>query len=351
VSGTALVVGATGAVALRLVERLLADGWTVVGLCRRPPATPSSARLVYVTADLFDVEACTRALRAAPPVSHVIYTARATHGETGTESIPENVAMLASTLDAVLPAARDLRHVHLVEGGKWYGLHLGPYPTPAREDDPRPSTPNFYHAQEDLLRERQQGQPWTWSASRPNILCDFAPGRARNLTAVVGVYAAILRELGQPLHFPGNAARWHALMEATDGTLLADAIRFLMTDARAANQAFNVSNGDVFRWERLWPRIAAHYGMRVGDVRHERLATFMRDKDAVWQRVVARFGLVPSTLDDVAAWPFGDFVFGMDHDIMSSTTRLREAGFHAVLDTEAMFLRQLAQYREARILP
>jgi nucleoside-diphosphate-sugar epimerase len=350
----ALVAGATGAVAMRLVERLLGEGWTVVGVCRRVPDAPPPDGLAYVAADLLDAEQGVRALRSCPlasRVTHVVYSARAPHGESGTESVPDNVAMLATTLDGVLPVARGLAHVHLVEGGKWYGMHLGPYPTPAREDDPRPATANFYHAQEDLLRERRRGMAWTWSASRPNILCDFAPGRARNLTSVLGAWAAVLRELGEPLHFPGTAARWHALMEATDATLLARAIRFIVTDERAANAAFNVTNGDAFRWERFWPRLAAHFGMPVGDVRPVSLASFMQDKDPVWQRVVQRFGLLPSRLGDVAAWPFGDFVFRLDHDILSSMTALRRAGFGDVVDTEAMLLRQLGQYRGARILP
>ncbi|GIK88245.1 MAG: hypothetical protein BroJett026_37260 [Betaproteobacteria bacterium] len=350
-SGTALVAGATGATAARLVERLLADGWSVVGLCRHPPAAPPGARLAYLQADLFDPASCTRALRAWRGITHVFHAARAKHGETGVESISENLAMFACVLDAVPGIAPDLRHVHLVEGGKWYGLHLGPIATPAREDDPRPAAPNFYHAQEDLLRERQRGQPWTWSASRPNFLCDYAPGRARNLTSVLGAYAAVLRELGHPLDFPGSAARWHALMEVTDATLLASAMTFLATDPRAANAAFNVTNGDVFRWRDVWPALARHFGMAVGEVRPVRLEAFMADKDAVWQQAVRRHGLQPSRLADVAAWAFGDFVFGLDHDIATSTARLRATGFRESVDSEAMFVGQLAAYRAARLLP
>lgn len=351
-SGKALVVGVTGAVALRLVERLLSDGWRVIGLCRYPPDPSPFVGVEFVRADLLDAADCARALRSRPDVTHVFYTARAKHGETGTESIPENVAMLAATLDALLPVARSLRHVHLVEGGKWYGLHLGPMlHVPAHEDDPRPATPNFYHAQEDLLRERQRGARWTWSASRPNILSDFVPGRARNLPPVIGAYAAVLRELGQPLHFPGSIARWQAMMEVTDATLLADAIAFVATQPRAANRAYNVSNGDVLTWARLWPRIAESFGMRVGDVGSSSFVASMGDQEPVWQRVVQRYGLVPSRLADVAAFAYGDFVFGLGHDLASSTARLRQAGFATTLDSEAMMLRQLASYRAAKILP
>jgi hypothetical protein len=47
-------------------------------------------------------------------------------------------------------------------------------------------------------------------------LVDFAPDRPRNVAAVVGAYAAICRELGVPLNFPGTDACWNSLSEATD---------------------------------------------------------------------------------------------------------------------------------------
>ena len=65
-----------------------------------------------------------------------------------------------SLLDAVEPETRGLEHVHLVQGTKYYGMHRGPFRTPAREDDPRPATPNFYYEQQDLLVERQRGRGW-----------------------------------------------------------------------------------------------------------------------------------------------------------------------------------------------
>lgn len=349
---TALIAGATGAAAKRLVEVLLADsGWTVIGLSRNPPPGAPAGRWTFVRADLLDAADAARALRGCTGVTHLFYTARATHGEGGRESVEANTAMLRHLVDALLPVAHDLQHVHLVEGGKYYGLHLGPYPTPAREDDPRPASPNFYYDQEDMLRARQCGQRWTWSASRPNVICDFAPERARNLVPLLGAYAAVMAELSLPLHFPGRPGCWEALTEVTDATHLARAMVFMATDPRAASQAFNVSNGEPFRWKRLWPRLADHFGMAVGEVRPCMLAELMADKDAVWQRLVRRRGLAASRLDEIAVWGFGDFLFNQDYDVVSSTTRLRQAGFHDSVDTEAMFLGHLTRYREARLLP
>jgi nucleoside-diphosphate-sugar epimerase len=344
----AVIAGATGAVASRLVEHLNGLGWTVVGLCRTPPA--ASGRVRYVNTDLLDAASVRAALAGVPGITHIFYAARAKFREGGTESVAENVAMLRNLLDAAEPHGATLEHVHLVEGGKWYGQHLGPYPTPSREDDPRHMPPNFYYEQEDLLRDRQKGRNWAWSASRPNAICDFAPDRARNIVSIVGAYAAICRELGLRLDYPGHPLQFRALTEVTDATHLARAITFLATAPSAANTAFNVTNGDVFRWERLWPRIAEFFGLEVGIVRMMSLADMMRDKDDVWAAIVSKRGLEPRRLADIAQWSFADVLLRQTFDVVSSTTKLRRAGFSEIVDTEEMFLAHLARYREARII-
>ena len=122
------------------------------------------------------------------------------------------------------------------------------------------------------------------------------------------------------------------LTELTDARLLARAIRWMLTDPRAADRAFNVTNGDLFRWSRLWPCLAAYFGLPCGQVRPMRLATWMADKEAVWQRVSARHVLVPRRLSEVARWNFADFALNFEYDMISSTTGAREVGFHDVLD-------------------
>ena len=232
-----------------------------------------------------------------------------------------------------------------------YGQHLGAYPTPAKEDDERHIPPNFYYDQEDLLRTRQVGRAWSWSGSRPNVICDFAPGRARNIISIVGAYAAICRELGVRLDFPGHPDQFRSLTEVTDAGLLARGLTFMATAPSCRNQAFNITNGDVFRWQRLWPRIAAAFDIAPGVVRTIVLADWMQDKAPLWDRIVEKHKLQPMRLEDIAQWNFADWVFRQTYDIVSSTTKLRRAGFHEAVDTEEMFLDHLARYREARILP
>lgn len=347
---TALIAGATGATSKRLLEALAADpDWAVIGLSRNPPK--GSGRVSFVAADLADRAACVRALKGFSQVTHIFYTARAKHGETAVESVEDNLALIRNVIDAIEPAAAGLRHINLVQGGKYYGQHLGPFPTPAREEDPRHMPPNFYFDQQDFLVERQRGKSWTWSAARPDFVCDFAPGRGRNIVSIVGAYAAISAELGLPLDFPGARGCFDTLKQATDATQLAQAMVHIATTPECGNHAFNVTNGDIFRWKHVWPKIAAHFGMRTGEIRTLKMSEWMRDKEPVWERIVRRHGLKPQPLANVALWAYADLQLAQDYDVITSTTKLRRSGFHETVDTEEMFLKHLASYREAKILP
>ena len=55
--------------------------------------------------------------------------------------------------------------------------------------------------------------------------------------------------------------------------------------------------------------------------------------------------------EEIAAWPFADYVFGCDWDVMSNVTKSRRYGFHDVVDSEEMFVRLLRRFRAERIVP
>ena len=107
--------------------------------------------------------------------------------------------MLVNSVEAVSGTSNELQHVQLIEGNKWYRPHLGPFRTPAREDDPPHMGPNFYVEQENWLRNFHQQQPsWTWSALRPHTVCGFSINSPMNLTTCLSVYALVSKELGLP---------------------------------------------------------------------------------------------------------------------------------------------------------
>ncbi len=342
-----LVVGATGAAASRILERgRTASGAGAVGLSRNRPE-PSGA---WLTADLDGGHRLSEVLATRPDITHIVYASRAPHAETGVEDVPGNVRMLRNLVDAAEAGLPRLAHVHLVHGGKWYGLHIGPYRTPACEDNPRHMPPNFYYDQQDFIVGRQAGKAWVWSASRPNFVLDVAPGRARNMVSTLGAYAAICRELNVPFDFPGKRGAWTALHEVTDARLLAEGVLWMLGEPRCANRAFNVTNGDSFRWCDLWPFLAERFGLRPGAVRGMPLKHWMADKAPVWDAIRRRHNLV-LPIEQVASWEFADFFFGMDYEVLSSMTAARTAGFAGFVDSWSMFAEQIAGYRTAGVLP
>jgi nucleoside-diphosphate-sugar epimerase len=343
-----LIVGPSGASGIAIVDALRRrGGCRIYGLSRRDL---KDERWTHISADLLDASSCRAALKGRN-ITHLFYAARAKHGEGGVEAVPENRDMLANVVAACAEGSSHLRHVHLVEGGKWYGQHLGPYRTPSREDDPRHMPPNFYYDQQDWLSNAQRGQKWTWSASRPNVICGFAPERARNLSSTLAVYGAICAELGVPMDFPGTAHGFETLTEVTEAGILGDALVWLALDSPATNSAFNVTNGDAFRWSVFWPDFAAKMGVRPGITRNVRLGTWMADKAEVWAAIAKKYGLREPRIENLVHWDFADFVFRQDWDVISDLGRLRRTGFANSVDSQAMFIEHFDQYRAAGYLP
>ena len=346
----ALVVGARGVIGTNLVEHLASlRDWRVVGLSRRG-GTDVPGRIRHVAVDLLDPDDTRVKLSGLSEVTHVFYVAYQDR-PTWAELVPPNLAMLVNVVDAVEPVARGLRHVSLMQGYKVYGAHLGPFKTPAREDDPPHLPPEFNVDQQRFLEDRQQGKAWTWSALRPSVVGGSALGNPMNLAVAIAVYASLSKELGVPLRFPGKPAAYHSLLELTDAGLLAKATVWAATAPAAANQAFNITNGDLFRWSELWPKLGRWFGLEVAPPLQMSLTDVMADKEPVWKQLQATHGLAATSFAEVSSWPFADFVFGWDYDFFADASKSRRAGFHEYVDTEQMFYRIFAELRQRRIIP
>ena len=350
---TGLVAGATGAVGTALATHLASlSRWRVLGLSRQRPEKPAVG-VTYVHCDLTDPASCREELARHPPVTHLFYCVRATHFEQPIENIEENLSLLENAIKALKHkrASRQLQHVHLVQGGKYYGVHLGPFPTPAREDQGRCSEPNFNHAQQDYLRDRSELEAWNWSASRPNTLLHYSPQIARNIVSTLGCYAAICRELGIPMDFPGPPGAFSSLTQVTTLRVLARAMEAIATSPDCSGMAFNVTNTDLFRWSSVWAELASRFGVEAGGVRPARLAETMADKQRVWRRICERHGLRSTAMDDVASWPFADATVERYWDEIFCHNRARSHGIDCWDDSIGRFFEVLEMYRRARILP
>jgi nucleoside-diphosphate-sugar epimerase len=346
---TALVAGALGVVGRATMTYLSGlDDWNVIGVSRRTPDFKTNARFHQL--DLTDAEACRAILHDVHDVTHVFYCAYAPRPTFAAE-VDVNLAMLRNLITALLPTSSSLEHVQLVHGSKWYGCHIGPYTTPAKEDDPRSLVPCFYYAQQDWLEAHQRGQLWSWSALRPHGICGFAVGSPISQLTILAAYGSICAHLGLPLRFPGKPGAFSALYQTTEATFLAETMAWIATAPQCANEAYNVTNGDFIRWEQLWPEFARFFGTTPGPVQTLSLVSHMADKGTLWEEIRAIHNLQNYRLEALANWSFADWLYGTDYDIMSSTTKLRQAGWNKIVDSQTMYLKLLQELRDDAIIP
>jgi nucleoside-diphosphate-sugar epimerase len=350
---TALVVGATGIAGSALVEKLTADGWPVLALSRRPGAARDGVR--WLPADLTSAEAVAAALAPEHP-THVFFTAWSRQ-DTEEENISVNAGMVRDLLLAL--RGKGIAHVALTTGLKHY---LGPFEayaagemadTPFHEEEPRLPVRNFYYAQEDELFAAAAEQGFTWSVHRAHTVIGHAVGNAMNMGLTLAVQASLCRESGEPFVFPGSETQWNGLTDMTDAGLLAEHMVWASTSRAAADEAFNIVNGDVFRWRWMWPQLAAYFDVSWEgfDQAPRPLEQAMAGREAQWAELAERHGLVEPALDRVASWWHTDGDLGRDIEVVTDMGKSRVAGFTGYRRTVDAFIGLFERYRAENLIP
>lgn len=349
----ALVVGVSGIVGGATAEILNEAGWQVWGMARNPLP---QAGMTPVAADLIKPGTLARALHGLDP-SH-IFIASWLRQKTEAENIRVNSAMVRNLLDAVQPA-KSVRHVALVTGLKHY---LGPFEaygkgklpqTPFREEQGRLDIENFYYAQEDEVFAAAGRDGFTWSVHRPHTIIGKAVGNAMNMGTTLAVYASICKEAGRPFQFPGVAAQWDSLTDMTDAKLLARHMLWASTTPAAANQDFNIVNGDVFRWSWMWGRLAHWFGIAPttfdGVVRP--LEMQMAHDAGVWRDIAARHKLAEPDIHRLVSPWHTDADLGRPVEVVTDMSKSRRLGFSLYQPTDDAFFALFEQLRRDRLIP
>jgi nucleoside-diphosphate-sugar epimerase len=350
---TALVVGATGIGGSAITDQLVSDGWDVLALSRRPGLPRAGVR--WISSDLQSATALTAALAGEKP-THVFFTAWARQA-TEEENIEVNGGMVRDLLAALADAP--VEHVSLVTGLKHY---LGPFEaygqgempdTPFHEDEPRLEAANFYYAQEDELFSAAATQGFTWSVHRSHTVIGHAVGNAMNMGLTLAVYASICRDLGLPFVFPGSETQWNGLTDMTDSTVLADQMIWAATHEEGRNEAFNVVNGDIFRWRWMWPRLAAFFGVEaVGPTAEPQpLEVQMAGMESDWARIAGQHGLAENDLSRLASWWHTDADLGRNIEVVTDISKSRLAGFTTHHRTVDSFTGLFERYRAEKLIP
>ena len=352
-SRTALVIGSTGMVGSNLSRHLVDKGWRILTLALERVETKGADH--HVALDLTDRDATQSTLGKLPDIDNLFYCTWSPQW-TEAENCIVNRAMVRNTLDGL--ARSSLSHVALVTGLKHY---LGafeayaagrPY-TPFQEDQPRLPGPNFYYDQEDELFDAAERQGFSWSVHRPHTLIGHALGSAMNMGVTLAVYASICRETERPFVFPGSAAQFTTVTDVTDARLLAEHLAWAATEPLAANTAFNVANGDLFRWEWMWSRVASYFGLRPAPLLDEPrpLAEQMANADAIWNDIVDRYDLAPHVATHLTSWWHTDADLGREIECFTDMRNSRERGFLSWRRSEASFFDLFDRLISERVIP
>ena len=351
----ALVIGVTGITGSNLAQQLVEEGWKTYGLARNQKTINNGIN--FIKADLLNIDILREALKSLSP-THVFFTTWMKK-ETEAENVLVNGTMVSNLLE-VLSEKKSVEHVALVTGLKHY---LGPFEsyvsnnslpvTPLREEQPRVNIPNFYYAQEDEVYKAADRDGFTWSIHRPHTVIGKAVGNLMNMGTTLAVYASICKHTQQKFIWPGSAAQWNGISDMTDAGILAKQLIWAASTEEARNTAFNVVNGDVFRWKWLWERIANYFDVEYegynGTVRS--LDLQMRNHSMIWEEMVSKYDLAENDLGELASPWHTDLDLGRPIEVMTDMSNSRKLGFREFQNTEESFIKLFDKLREEKIIP
>ena len=350
----ALIVGISGVIGRALAEKLLADGWQVTGLSRGRGAVPAGC--TSLTADLTDAAAVNEALKSEKP--DALFFSVWARQENEKANIRVNGAMVKNVIGALGERLAGA-HVALVTGMKHY---LGPFEaygkgnvpvTPFREEQGRQNVDNFYYAQEDEVFAGAKKYGYRWSVHRPHSIIGYALGNAMNMGQTLAVYATLCREKGWPFIFPGSPEQWNGVSDVTDAGLLAEQLSWAAVSDGGANEDFNAVNGDVFRWNWLWPRLAAYFGIEAAAFPASMmpLEGRMQEAQAAWTEIADKYQLAEPDIGKLASWWHTDADLGRPMEAFADMSKSRKAGFTGYRSTLDSFTALFDRLKAENIIP
>ncbi|KXH57056.1 hypothetical protein CNYM01_10760 [Colletotrichum nymphaeae SA-01] len=300
------------------------------------------------------------------------------------EMVSSNSTLLANLLHALDYADIKPRRFLLQTGGKNYGVHLGPTKTPQEEWFPRCDLePNFYYYQEDFLWEWSRKHATEWTISMPSFIIGAVPHCQMTLALPLGIYAAVSAYLGEPLVFLGDISAWTAVQRNTSAMLNAYFAEWLALEETAANEKFNSTDGTIWTWEMMFPRIADWYGIKVegpgSDDSSDYITVPARDRlpprgykskarprfrsmttswakqpkvQTAWKMMVEEHGLKDSCMDNIeSTFAILDGAMIFPNSGVMSTDKARKRGWNGYVDSYESLLEALDELAELKLLP
>ena len=371
-----LVTGGNGITGSAIIEYLARnttrEQWSEIIVTSRSPfkVAVQDPRIKFIALDFGkDHETLADQMRElCARVTHAYFSSYV-HRDDFAELNKANSALFENFLKALLKVAPGLENVTLQTGGKHYNVHLGPVPSPAREEEPRrtASIDNFYFPQEDALIAAQKGQQWTWNVIRPEaIIGHTLKPNGMNSALTFALFFIVSKELGDEAKMPTNQIYWAGYDDVSDARLIADLSIFVSTNPRCGNEAFNVTNGDYFTWKYMWPRLAAYFGAKstsyqeftkpaptIGQPQLDfSLAEWAKDKQEVWDRICDRAGKPEAKATwDAGTWAYQDWVFQRSWSATLSINKARRFGWTGHIDSYKSFTDAFQSFEGIGLIP
>ncbi|KAK1759073.1 NAD(P)-binding protein [Echria macrotheca] len=272
---TAIVTGANGITGAHILRTLVnaPKRWSrIYALSRKPPTVPLGDRVTFVSVDFLNEPGIIAKTLHENNVSadFAFFTSYLQpppkEGQGLWSDVDEmervNVSLLSNFLTALTMSRIIPQRFVLQTGAKHYGIHLGPPLTPEAETDPRfLAVPNFYYPQEDLLWEWAGIHNVGWNVTRPGFIVGAVRDAAMNVPYGLALYAAVQKELGRSVEFPGDVDAWDAENHMSSAKLIGRHAEWAVLSPQTRNQALNISDGSMFSWGKFFPMLAAAYGI------------------------------------------------------------------------------------------
>ncbi|KAL6719724.1 hypothetical protein ACLMJK_001645 [Lecanora helva] len=299
-------------------------------------------------------------------VTHVYFTSYTAHGSDYQTLKHANVTILENAVRAVEKVCPKLLFWTLQTGGKAYGIEFVDkgieYNPPLKESMPRIPEPYasniFYYPQYDTLASLSEGKRWKFCEIRPDAIIGFVPqNNAMNLAQAIGLFLALYVSFegkGVEVPFPGDEAAYKALHTDTSQDILARFhIYASLNPNSSSRRAFNVADGEVTTWEKVWPAICDYFGLKGTRPTASRItgAQYVLEHKDKWSNWVSEHGLKEGALEGTS-WDFmsgimGSVTFNRQYDLSAS----REVGFTETVSTVMGYALTFDRMRAAKIIP
>lgn len=172
-----------------------------------------------------------------------------------------------------------------------------------------------------------------------------------DMGTTLAVYETLCRETSRPFTFPGSAAQWSGLLDMTDAGQLARHLLWAIEREAAHDQAFNVVNDDVFRWQWMWRRIANWFGIAAatfgGIVRS--LEQQMAEDAGLWRGIALRGSLAEPGLARLASPWHTDADLDRPIEVVTDMSKSRRLGFTGYQPPDDAFFALFARLRAERL--